>query len=131
MWYAKKNGQLVELVISYARKGGECKGTGPPEISINVVSKSCKSCTLTSITCRKILFYACIACSFVCQLLKRLRMLKVFSFLCMPHTKKNLRARRRSLGLSAWNAEWSIERAPLRNSCMQIFSNIIISFCLF
>ena len=33
----RKNGQLVELVILYARKGGGCKGTGPPDISINVV----------------------------------------------------------------------------------------------
>ena len=84
----RKNGELVKVILLYARKGGGCTWTAPPEISINVVSKSCKSCTLTSVTCRIILFYACASCSFSRQLLKRLRTPKVFSFVCTPHAEK-------------------------------------------
>ena len=68
-------------------------GTGPPEISINAEK-----------------FYSMPAQHAVLarQLLKRLRTLKVFSFVCTPHAEKNLCARRRSSGPSAWNADWSL-----------------------
>ena len=116
MWYAEKMVSLLNLQFCTPEKGSGCKGIGPPEIPINVVSKSCKSCNLTSVTCRKILFYACAACSFARQLLKRLRTPKVFSFVCTPHAEKNLSTRRRSSGLSAWNANWVRCRSSIESS---------------
>ena len=123
----RKNGQLVELVILYARKRGGCKGTGPPEISINVILKSCKSCTLTSVTCRKILFYACAACSFARQLLKRLRTPKVFSFVCTPHAKKKPKCTPKIFGPKCMECRLGTGGCSIEGSTGQPFVFFIIS----
>ena len=45
-------------------------------------------------------------------------MLKVFSFVCTPHAEKNLSARQRSLGISAWNADWSNSNPNMTPGCI-------------
>ena len=111
----RTNGQLVELVILYARKGGGCKGTGPPEISTTVVSKSC----------RKILFYACAAHSFARQLLKRLRTPEVFSFVCTPHAEKKPKSTPKIFGPKCM--ECRLANVGTANALYQIHTSLVRS----
>ena len=70
--------------------------------------KTCKTCTLTSVTCRKHSILCLRSMQFCTPTTKDIMHAKSFSIRLHAARRKNLSASRRSSGLSAWNADWHI-----------------------